>query len=657
MKKPELLLPVGNVEAFYAALKGGADAVYLGLKNFNARERATNFSNYQLLQLVDEAASAKVKVYVTLNTVIKNSEISELIDTLWFLSQTKVAAVIIQDWGTYFLLKNYFPKLAIHASTQMANHNSAGAVFSKKMGFSRVILSRELTLPELESIQEKSPIETEVFVHGALCYSFSGMCLFSSYLGGAGANRGLCAQPCRRFYTDHQEQKSVFSLKDNQQITLIPKLMELGVHSLKIEGRLKSAEYVYQVARAYRMVIDDPNTLPKALEILSMDMGREKTQWFYSNQVANSISLVPGTGLPIGKIIQIAGNKISIESNTEMKPGYRLRVRTQNDSEPVTFTLDHIHRTDEKTYQLSTKISGIKPNDELTLVGTGQFRFPSKLKGEPSKIIPKIAPQQKATILNRLKHKRNSGNELLYVRINNLNWLPMLSFAYFSQLVLQLSKTDWKRINLELPILQENKPNIWFELPQFIPEKDIEFYANRCTDLAGAGFNRFSLSHLSQKEIMPIEAIFGTNENVYGYNDAALGLLEEEGAQWITSPFENEMDNLLAGSARDQVIPMYYYPKLFYSRQPINLAEDKISNEKQNYRRQIVNGITHLLPEIPVSLLQYKAKLTQQGFYRYLIDLCFEEPSKATLKKVFTRLKQSEAVQPSTTFNFKKGLR
>ncbi|MFA6400231.1 MAG: peptidase U32 family protein [Salinivirgaceae bacterium] len=657
MKKPELLLPVGNVEAFYAALKGGADAVYLGLKNFNARERATNFSNYQLLQLLDEAASANVKVYVTLNTVIKNSEIGELIDTLWFLSQTKVSAVIIQDWGTYFLLKNFFPKLPVHASTQMANHNSAGATFSKKMGFSRVILSRELTLPELESIQEKSPIETEVFVHGALCYSFSGMCLFSSYLGGAGANRGLCAQPCRRFYDINEEKKLVFSLKDNQQITLIPKLMELGVHSLKIEGRLKSAEYVYQVARAYRMVIDNPKTLPEAVELLSMDMGREKTQWFYSNQVAKSISLVPGTGLPIGKITRIADNKISIESTAELKPGYRLRVRTQNDSEPVTFTLDHIHKTDEKTFQISAKISGIKTNDELTLVGTGQFRFPSKLKGEPSGIIKKIAPQQKAAILTRLKHKRNSGSELLYVRINNLDWLPMLSFAYFNQLVLQLSKTDWNQINLEVPIFQENKSNIWFELPQFIPEKDIEFYRNRCSELANQGFNRFSLSHLSQKELLPTTAVFGTNENVYCYNDAAACVLESVGAQWATSPFENEMENLISGTNRNQILPLYFYPKLFYSRQPINMEDEKISSEKQNYRRQIVNGITHLLPEIPVSLLQYKAKLTQQGFYRYLIDLSFETPSKTTLKKVFTRLKQSEAVQPSTTFNFKKGLR
>ncbi len=198
---PELHLPAGNIESFYAALEGGADAIYLGLKQFNARGRARNFTNSQLPKLLKEAKKHNVQVYITLNTVIKNQEITELFDYLHFLNLTGVDGIIVQDWGVYYIAKRFFPKLKIHASTQLGIHNSLGTNFSEKKGFKRVVLARELTLNELQTICEKSSVETEVFIHGALCYSFSGMCLYSSYSGGRGANRGLCTQPCRRVYS------------------------------------------------------------------------------------------------------------------------------------------------------------------------------------------------------------------------------------------------------------------------------------------------------------------------------------------------------------------------------------------------------------------------------------------------------------------------
>jgi len=191
--KPELLLPAGNTESFYAALQAGADAVYLGLDRFNARGRAQNFTQQQLGAVLKEARKNNVKVYITLNTVVKNAELPVLVDYLYFLQASKIDGIIIQDWGVYTLIRKYFPELKIHASTQLAVHNSTGVLFAEKRGFKRVVVARELTLPELKKIVAKSMLEIEVFVHGALCYSFSGMCLFSSYLGGRGANRGLCA--------------------------------------------------------------------------------------------------------------------------------------------------------------------------------------------------------------------------------------------------------------------------------------------------------------------------------------------------------------------------------------------------------------------------------------------------------------------------------
>jgi len=325
-KKPELLLPAGNTESFFAALQAGADAVYLGLSQFNARARASNFNQFQFISILREAKKKGVHIYVTLNTVIKNDEISSLIDYLHFLNEVGADGIIVQDWGVYYIAKKYFPGLNIHASTQMGVHNSAGTKFLAEKGFQRTVLARELTLKELETVVETSPIETEVFVHGALCYSFSGMCLFSSYTGGRGANRGMCAQPCRREYDDKNNKKYLFNLKDNQLLEYIPKLREMGVSSLKIEGRMKSGEYTFRVGSAYRMALDDEMKIKTALQSLELDFGRQKTSYFIGGDVKLAISEEASTGIFLGKVERISGNKILISSTTPIEPKFRLRI-------------------------------------------------------------------------------------------------------------------------------------------------------------------------------------------------------------------------------------------------------------------------------------------------------------------------------------------
>ena len=238
--KPELLLPAGSIETFIAAIEGGADAVYLGLKVFNARGRAINFTIFQLRNVISYAHKHNVKVYLTLNTVIKNRELSKLMDILFQISQIDLDAVIIQDLGVLYIIKKFFPALEVHISTQGAVHNSIGVNFFNKYDVKRVILARELTYNELENITQKTKIPIEIFVHGALCYSLSGMCLFSSYLGGQSANRGLCRQPCRRKYHSQGKEGYFFNLKDNQQIDNIVDLQRLNIASIKVEGRMKS---------------------------------------------------------------------------------------------------------------------------------------------------------------------------------------------------------------------------------------------------------------------------------------------------------------------------------------------------------------------------------------------------------------------------------
>jgi len=649
-------MPVGNVEAFYAAMEGGANAVYLGLKTFNARGRAANFNNYQLLLIINEAKRYNAKVYVTLNTVIKNKELNELLDTLWFLSLTKISAVIIQDWGTYYLLKKHFPKLVIHGSTQMAHHNSLGAIHAAKLGIERIILARELTLNELELIQKKSPIETEVFVHGALCYSFSGMCTFSSYLSGAGANRGLCAQPCRRFFSVNNEKTLAFSMKDNQLIDFIPQLTKFGVASLKIEGRLKSGEYVYTVARAYRMAIDNNSKLAEAKELLSFDMGRPKTQWFYAPKVSNAISENPNTGLLIGTVEKVTDSSILFSSLVQIQKGNRLRIRTQNDQEQLAFKVDAFKQLDHK-YEIYTNTKGINIGNEIFIAALGNEKFPAKLKGSAKPINDKMPLNQKKKAIAALRVFEVKKKQQIFVRINNLEWLRKIRLEDIDHLILLLTKQELKEFRLNTPFIQKNKYKIWIELPQFISETDIDFYRTFIANAERKGYCNYSLSHLSQKELLSIKSNFITNENVYCYNDAASKFLYSQGAKWVIGSFENEFDNMLSGANRSQIIPLYYYPRLFYSRQPVKTTDTFFDDDKNMYNRHLKNGITVVVPKNPVSLFQYSTKLKAKGFNQFLIDLSFENPSQNLLNRLLQKLKKSEKEESGTTFNFKKGLK
>ncbi len=658
MKKPELLLPVGNIESFYAAIKGGADAIYVGLKSFNARARASNFNPFQFQLLINEAAKNHIKVYVTLNTVIKNKEVPELIDALWFLTKLQVDGIIIQDWGTFFIVKKHFPRMAIHASTQMANHNSTGTAYSNKMGFKRVILARELTLPELTAIQKKSKIETEVFVHGALCYSFSGMCSFSSYLGGNGANRGFCTQPCRRFYKDNQTKQTAFSMKDNQLIEMVPDIAESGVSSLKVEGRLKSGEYVYQVARAYKKVLNDPSQLNEAKKLLEQDMGREKTQWFYAKQTNSPLSEFPNTGILIGKVVAIDHNTITFRSEIKPEKGSRLRFKIHDDIEQIPFIVENFQLSDENNITVKGTINGLRKGNEVYLAGLRKEKFPTKLKGNVKPVNPMAPAKIRSEIRNNIRKFNIGQKPNLYVRIDSLEWLSYIATKDISQIILHLNKTNLSQLNFKETDLTKNKQKIWLELPQFIPEKDIDFYKHLLVKAASNRFNQFVLSHLSQKELLPAGSVFGTNENVYCFNDAAAQLLKIEGAQWVTSPFENEYENLLTGAKRDQVIPLYFHPKLFYSRQPVKIGKQTFRDEQQHeFRKVIENGITQVIPVNPVSILQYKNKLSQKGFNQFMIDLSFEIPSVQKFAQLLKKFKLSEASQPSTSFNFKKGLK
>lgn len=311
----EVLAPAGSKDSFKAALAGGADAIYLGGKLFGARRFAQNFTDAELKGAVKVAHEKGVKVYVTVNTLIKESELGLVHDYLDLLDSLKVDAVIVQDRGLARLIHDRYA-LDVHASTQMGIHSPDDARWAESMGMKRVILPRELTLKEVECIRSSTSIGMEVFVHGALCYAFSGQCLFSSVLGGRSGNRGMCAQPCRKRYSLGLRTGFLLSTADLFTVELLPELIALGVDAIKIEGRLRSPVYVYLATRTYKQAIGragrgEDLITPREREMLSVAFNRGFTTGYLKGDEVMQTTYPESRGLLLGKAIS-EGRRVRI---------------------------------------------------------------------------------------------------------------------------------------------------------------------------------------------------------------------------------------------------------------------------------------------------------------------------------------------------------
>ncbi len=308
--KKELLAPAGDIEAGYAALYYGADAVYLGLQQFSARATATNFDETGLGEFTAYAHSLGRKVYVAVNTLVQEDELSDLLETLDICVRTHVDAVIIQDLGVARVVRARYPELEMHASTQMAVHNREGALALQKIGFSRVVVARELSLPEIERIAAIPGLETEAFIHGALCYSYSGLCMFSSMAGGKSANRGKCLYPCRSEFRDEQgREKHFFSMKD---LALEEDVLRMPVLSLKIEGRKKNALYVAAVTDYYRRLLDTGKGEAVRAQNIKQIFSRPWCRFHFNGRAKDVIDrdFVGHRGLPVGILEEASAHSI-----------------------------------------------------------------------------------------------------------------------------------------------------------------------------------------------------------------------------------------------------------------------------------------------------------------------------------------------------------
>jgi putative protease len=319
LKTPELLAPAGNMESLIAAVENGADAVYLGIKDFSARAYAGNFTIEEFREALDFAHLRGVKAYVTMNTLIKDSEMEEALELMYTLDELGTDAIIVQDMGLLELAREKVPSLPIHASTQMTIHNTEAVLALKEMGVKRIVLARELSLEEISRIKTETGAEIEAFVHGALCICYSGQCLMSSMIGGRSGNRGYCAQPCRKQYRLRRDGKEIktegsylLSPKDLNTSEILPDLIKAGIDSLKIEGRMKRPEYVAGVVRIYRNLIDrfaeDPDNYfvtDEERENLEQLFNREFTTGYFEGDPAGDLmsrQRPHNQGIVVGKV-------------------------------------------------------------------------------------------------------------------------------------------------------------------------------------------------------------------------------------------------------------------------------------------------------------------------------------------------------------------
>ncbi|MCD4650365.1 MAG: U32 family peptidase [Candidatus Cloacimonetes bacterium] len=655
MKKPELLAPVGQIESFYAALNAGADAVYLGTDQFNARQRSRQFQPSELAALIEEAHAKGVKVYVTLNTLVKNVELPELINSLHILNLLRPDAVIVQDIGVLYLARQFFPELELHASTQMGVHNSVGVCYMKEHGVSRFIMARELTMPELKQITERCPnAELEVFVHGALCYSLSGYCLFSSYLGGMSANRGQCKQPCRRKYSaDNGQSKYLFNLRDLQLTRFLPELSKIGISTLKIEGRMKSPAYVYNTVRAYRMALDDPERIDEACELLKADLARAKCSYFPGGSIDRAISQTPFTGRWVGVVEYAGQHGYAIIPDIPLAKGDIIRVQPKSGrhSDKITLTEEQI---DGNRVLIDEKETIFKKGDRVYyLGGCEETKFQTWLP-VVKKEFQTLPHKKTGSILDSIKPVSDQKELLpqLWLRIDSPEWLRKIYLPDASKIIMKFTLNQWREFDVTRPFIKKHLSSFIVQLPRFIQEKQLEEWRELLLELHNNGIADFMVSHISQKLLLLGKARCHTCESVYLHNWAALKWIKREGFDNYILPLEADIETYTQLATPNAVVPLYYLPELFYSRMPVNV--ESFQEEHKQFQKHTRAGFSIIVPEHPVALFQFRKKMT--GINKFLMDLSWHKPSKHLYKRLIRQYNNQVAVQPATLFNLRRSM-
>lgn len=476
----ELLLPAGDIKAFYAAISGGCDAVYLGIKKYSARAYANNFTIEELKDLVSYAHLRNVKVYVTMNTILYDEELSEAYKMVDELAKIYVDAIIVQDLALLFYINNNYSSIKAHVSTQMGIDDYYGAKLLKDLGASRIVVARETPLKVLKDIKNNLDIELETFIHGALCVCYSGNCLMSSMIGERSGNRGRCAGCCRQIYSliDLNTNKNIntgylLSMKDLNTINYIKDLK--FIDSLKVEGRMKDASYVYSVAKAYREALDNNLNLNNSLDYI---FNRTYTKGFMLDEDSKNITniLRPNNyGFEIGKIVKVNKNTIWIKLNNILSKGDQIRIQNkENGLKEISISINKLFNEDFKEVEQANKIAIISCNYKVSINSIVYKTKDIKYNKEIDEYLLKNKEYQRFAI-DFIFYARKNKNISLVCKYNNIKVSKTLPIKVEEAIKSSVSKDNIISLLNKINDTPYKVNNIILEVDDniFIPLKNI----------------------------------------------------------------------------------------------------------------------------------------------------------------------------------------
>lgn len=701
----ELLAPAGNLEIFKGVIESGADAVYVGGSMFGARAYANNFTEDELLEAIDFAHLRGVKVYLTVNTLIKNSEFSKLYDYLLPYYKRGLDAVIVQEIGVVKAIHEYFPSLEIHTSTQMTVTGADGVRFLSQFGVTRVVMAREVSLAEMKRIHEETGMELEAFVHGALCYSYSGQCLFSSILGGRSGNRGRCAQPCRLPYTvEGKKDEYILSLKDMCGIKALDKLHDAGVYSLKIEGRMKQLEYACGVVKYYRSYIDSMKPVTDADYDRIKALGNRcgfTDRYYFDHNGSDMVTYVKPNFVSNAAEPSPEKRKLSIEGELVLREGEpgsltvkRGDVTYKASIEPVSAALkapldkkaaiDRINKTGDTDFEFSHIKAQIGENVFVPNGALNKLRRDA-ISGLCDKLLKKyyrddaryadissMCELPEHVVKSDATHEDGAVNAKDYTTIcscmTRAQLDTLISYECFDVFYLDFDMYDRKNLIQQfaddVQSLTKRNKKVYLMLPTIFRADSSDYFVTIAKELDNVSFEGFVVKNY--EELYLTENLFTgkkviLDHNMYTFNDVSKSAFFEHGVSGDTVPLElNSKEIMHRNNIGSQMIVYGYYPlmttancvhkntkgcdkkqKLIYLKDRYNKSFAVCNNCKECY-----NTIYNSLPTM---LTKNIGKLKEAGIRSFRYSFTIETPKQ--IKAVM-----DDKVAEYTNGHYKRGV-
>lgn len=701
----ELLAPAGSLEILKGVIESGADAVYVGGSMFGARAYANNFTEEELLEAIDFAHLRGVKVYLTVNTLIKNSEFSKLYDYLLVYYKRGLDAVIVQDIGVVKAIHEYFPSMEIHTSTQMTVTGADGVRFLSQFGVTRVVMAREVSLAEMKRIHEETGMELEAFVHGALCYSYSGQCLFSSILGGRSGNRGRCAQPCRLPYTvEGKKDEYILSLKDMCGIKALDKLHDAGVYSLKIEGRMKQLEYACGVVKYYRSYIDSKKPVSDSDYERIKSLGNRcgfTDRYYFDHNGSDMVTYVKPNFVSNAAEPSPEKRKLSIEGELVLREGEpgsltvkRGDVTYKASIEPVSAALkapldkkaaiDRINKTGDTDFEFSHIKAQIGENVFVPNGALNKLRRDA-ISGLCDKLLKKyyrndaryadissMCELPEHVVKSDAAHEDGAVNAKDYTTIcscmTRAQLDTLISYDCFDVFYLDFDMYDRNTLIQQfaddVKSLTKRNKKVYLMLPTIFRADSSDYFVSIAKELDKVNFEGFVVKNY--EELYLTENLFTgkkviLDHNMYTFNDVSKSAFFEHGVSGDTVPLElNSREIMHRNNIGSQMIVYGYYPlmttancvhkntkgcdkkqKLIYLKDRYNKSFAVCNNCKECYNT-IYNSL-------PIMLTKNISKLKEAGIRSFRYSFTIETPKQ--IKAVM-----DDKVAEYTNGHYKRGV-